>query len=81
MNGRGISEPQDGLARLYDRLVYLGFIRPTRNFAAYLQALKTQGLVTQLGETKGSTPRRPLDDMERAVARIRQLFADSLQSS
>ncbi len=79
MNGRGVSEPPGGLARLYDRLAYLGFIRPTRDFAAYLQALKTQGLVTRLGETKISPPRRPLDDMERAVARVRQLFTRSEQ--
>jgi hypothetical protein len=74
MNGRGVAEPQGGLARLYDRLVYLGFIRPTRDFAAYLQALKAQGLVTGLGEAVDSSSRRPLDDMERTVTRVRQLF-------
>ena len=76
MNGRGVSEPQSGLVRLYDRLVYLGLIRPTRDFTVYLQVLKTWGLVARFGETGNATPRRPLDDMERSVARIRQLFAD-----
>src|SRR5262249_31227975 len=78
-NGRGRSEPQDGLSRFYDQLVYWGLIRPTRDFAAYLHALKAQGLVIRLGEPEGSTPRRPLDDMERAVVYVRQLFADSEQ--
>jgi len=78
-NGRGRSEPQDGLSRFYDQLVYWGLIRPTRDFAAYLHALKAQGLVTQLGETKDSTPPRPLDDMERAVVHVRQLFANGEQ--
>lgn len=80
-HGRGTSEPPDGLARLYDRLVYWGLIKPTRDFKAYLQALKTRGLVSRLGEATDSTSRRPLTDMERAVTRIRQLFTDSSQSS
>ncbi len=78
-HGRGTSEPPDGLARLYDRLVYLGLIKPTRDFATYLQTLKAQGLVTGLGEATNPTSCRPLTDMERAVTRIRQLFADSEQ--
>jgi len=78
-HGRGASEPPNGVARLYDRLVYLGLFKPTRDFAAYLQGLKTRGLVTRLGETKSSIPRQPLDDMERAVVQICQLFADSEQ--
>ena len=78
-HGRSTSKPPNGLARLYDRLVYLGLLKPTRDFAAYLQALKTRGLVTRLGETKDSIPYRPLDDMERAVEQVCQLFADSEQ--
>jgi hypothetical protein len=77
--GRSVPEQQDGLARLYDHLVYLGFIRPTRDFAAYLQALRMRGLITRLGEAAPLPLRQPLDDMERAVIRIRQLFADSSQ--
>jgi hypothetical protein len=73
-NGRGGSEPPDRLARLHDRLIYLGFIRPTRDFVAYFRTLKARGFVAQLGEAREATPRRPLDDMERSVTRIRQLF-------
>lgn len=62
------------LAELYDRLVYAGFVRPTRDFAAYWQALKQRGLIARLGEGTSSLPRHPLDDMERAVRRIRELF-------
>lgn len=60
-------------ARLYDRLVYLGLIKPARDFAAYHRVLQARGLVS--GENPASAPpRQPLDDMQRAVARIRQLF-------
>jgi hypothetical protein len=74
-NGRGTLGHQDGLSRLYCRLVYWGFIRPTRDLEAYLQGLKARGLITRLGETADAIPRQPLDDMERAVRRVRQLFA------
>jgi mitochondrial fission protein ELM1 len=63
------------LARLYDQLVYWGFIRPTRDFAASLQILTQRGLIAQLGSVPDSQLRQPLDDMERSVTRIRQLFA------
>jgi hypothetical protein len=64
---------QGWLARLYDRLVYWGLIRPTRDFTAYWQALKDRGLIARLGEETSPLPRQPLDDMERAVRRILQL--------
>ncbi len=63
------------LAQLYEQLIYWGFIRPTRDFAASLQILMQKGLVAQLGSASDAQPREPLDDMERAVTRIRQLFA------
>ena len=74
-NGRSGLEQQNGLARLYDRLVYYGLIRPTRDFEAYWQALKQRGLITRCGEVAHALPYQPLDDMERAVMRIRQLFS------
>lgn len=67
---------QGWLAQLYDGLVYAGFVRPTRNFAAYWQTLEQRGLVSRLGQGTPSLPTQPLDDMERAVTRIRQLFAN-----
>jgi mitochondrial fission protein ELM1 len=75
-DGRSRPERQNGLAQLYDRLVYFGFIRPTRDFEASLQALEKRGLITRFGEVLPSIPYQPLDDMECAVTRIRQLFAD-----
>jgi hypothetical protein len=63
------------VAQVYEQLVYWGFIRPTRDFAASLQILKQKGLVAQLGSAPDSQLREPLDDMERTVTRIRQLFA------
>jgi uncharacterized protein len=81
VNGPGVSEAPDRRAWFYDQLVYLGFIRPTRDFATYFQTLKARGFVAPLGEAKEATPRRPLDDMERSVTRIRQLFDGSSHSS
>lgn len=71
------SEPTSRMPwkRLFDRLVYLGLIKPRRDFDAYQRALRARGLVTRLGETTNPGSRQPLDDMERAVARIRQLVA------
>jgi hypothetical protein len=62
------------LAQLYEHLVYVGLLRPTRDFAAYWQALKQRGLVSRFGEGPPSLPPQPLDDLERAVQRVRQLF-------
>ncbi len=66
----------NGAARLYDRLVYLGLIKPARDFEAYHRALRARGLVSSLEESADLRPRRPLDDMERAVERVHQLFPD-----
>ena len=73
--GHGMLRQSGRLAQLYDQLVYWGFIRPTRDFAASLQILTQKGLVAQLGSAPDSRPRQPLDDMERTVTRIRQFFA------
>jgi mitochondrial fission protein ELM1 len=62
--------------RLYDRLVYLGLIKPARDFAAYHRALRLRGLVGGQGEAIHVPARQPLDDMSRAVERIRRLFTD-----
>ena len=74
-HGQSMLLQSDTLAQLYDYLVYWGFIRPTRDFAASLHLLTQKGLISQLGEVPASQPRQPLDDMERTVTRIRQLFA------
>jgi len=73
--GYGMPRQSGKFAQLYEQLVYWGFIRPTRDFAASLQILMQKGLVAQLGSAADSRPREPLDDMERSVTRIRQLFA------
>jgi hypothetical protein len=75
-NGRNHAEQHNRLSQLYDRLVYYGFVRPTRDFPAYWQTLKQRGLIARFGEVSPSVVCQPLDDMERAVARVRQLFVD-----
>jgi mitochondrial fission protein ELM1 len=65
-------------ARLYDRLVYLGLIKPPRDFAAFHAALTRRGLLARLGTDEPPGPRRPLDDLERAVERVRALFGQEV---
>ncbi|MFQ5664822.1 MAG: mitochondrial fission ELM1 family protein [Candidatus Binatia bacterium] len=72
----GAAAPADGPAGRYDRRVDLGLIKPRRDFDAYHRALKVRGLVTRLGESADTVRRQPLDDMARAVARVRALLAD-----
>jgi len=63
-------------ARLYDRLVHLGLIKPARDFDGYHRALRARGLLSALGETVDSPARRPLDDMQRALDRIHALYPE-----
>jgi hypothetical protein len=67
-NARGV------LAVTLDRLVDWGLLKPPRDFAALHRDLRARGLIAGLGESE-TVERRPLDDMERAVAAIRALFA------
>ncbi|HVO24354.1 MAG TPA: ELM1/GtrOC1 family putative glycosyltransferase [Candidatus Margulisiibacteriota bacterium] len=62
--------------RIYDRLVYLGLIKPARDFGAYHRALRMRGLVSRPGESTQGALRQPLDDLSRAVERIHRLFID-----
>jgi len=56
--------------------VYWGLIKPARDFDAFHRTLRERGLTTRLGQSEEPPPRRPLDDMDRAVARIRALFPE-----
>jgi hypothetical protein len=60
--------------RLWDRLVYLGLVKPPRDFDAYHRELLARGLVTRLGETPRASSAGAFDDLERAVDRIRRRF-------
>jgi mitochondrial fission protein ELM1 len=73
-SANGAGTPKHGHARLYERLVYLGLIKPPRDFDAYNRALRARGLVSKLGESTAVPARQPLDDLERAVQRVHQLF-------
>jgi len=74
LDATGVPRPEHGRARLYDRLVYWGLVKPPRDFEAYHRVLQARGLVTMHGAPAESLRRQPLDDMERAVAHIRGLF-------
>lgn len=61
--------------KAFDGLVYWGLIKPARDFTAYHRVLEERGLIAALGQEPVGVPRQPLDDMERAVARIRRLMS------
>jgi mitochondrial fission protein ELM1 len=64
------------LAVTIDRLVDWGLLKPPRDFAALHRELRGRGLIAGFGESE-TVERRPLDDMERAVAAIRGLFSQT----
>ncbi len=63
-------------AHAMDRLIYCGLVKPARDFDAFHRTLRERGLTSRLGEPAPARPRRALEDLERTVARVRQLFAD-----
>jgi hypothetical protein len=63
------------IRRLYDRLVDLGVLKPPRDFEAYHRGLMARGLVTRLGERAAPGVTQPLDDLDQAAARIRELMS------
>jgi mitochondrial fission protein ELM1 len=71
---RGTPQQQGWLARLFDRLVERGLFMPSRDHAAYHQALIARGLAHRLGEPPPAGPALPLNDRGEAVARIRKLL-------
>jgi hypothetical protein len=62
-------------ARLYDALVYSGLLKPPRDFGAFHRVLRERGLVLPWGESEGGRVGRPLDDLDRAVERVRSLVS------
>ena len=61
------------VGRAYARLIYLGLVKPPRDFDAFHRALRERGLTTRFGDRTRAPAGRRLDDMERAVERIRSL--------
>jgi mitochondrial fission protein ELM1 len=70
-NGRG-ARPRS--RPLFDRLVYLGLVKPSRDIQAFYGELMARGLVSRLGAPPAPGTPLPLDDMERALERIRALM-------
>lgn len=59
--------------RLRQKAVELGLFKPARDFDASVAEMRRRGLSHRLGE-EPPRDRRPLDDLERTVARIRALL-------
>lgn len=70
--GDSSSPPRGASGRLFDWLVYVGLIKPPRDFEALRRALRQRGVLRDLGEPPADR-REPFDDMERAVERIQGL--------
>lgn len=73
--GDASTAPNGVVDRLFDWLVYLGLIKPPRDFAALRRVLRERGVLRQLDGFPTSDP-QPFEDMERAVRRIRDLMGN-----
>ena len=58
---------------LWRKGMELGLFKPARDFDAYFAEMRARGLAHRLGEAPPAE-RRPLDDLERTVERVRALF-------
>jgi mitochondrial fission protein ELM1 len=79
LDAAGIPRPVNGRGGAYDRLVYWGIVKPPRDFEAYHRVLSARGLVTLPGAPPGAPRRQPLDDMEQAVGRIREMLGQRVE--
>jgi hypothetical protein len=77
--GDSTMPPRTFADRLYDRLVYLGLLKPARDFAGFHRVLRQRGLVVTFEEVASAPPR--LDDLERSVEAIRRLLKEERVSA
>lgn len=73
---RGTPHQQTIVGRLVDEATAKGLVALPRDLHAVHDALVARGLVTRLGEAGPVARRRPLDDLSRAVERIRRLMTE-----
>jgi hypothetical protein len=78
--GDSMLPPRTFADRLYDRLVYLGLLKPARDFAGFHRVLRERGLVAAANEMPTTPPPR-LDDLERSVEAIRRLLKEDRVSA
>ena len=69
---RGDSRPA-AMTWLRRKAIDLGLFKPPRDFDAYFSEMRARGLAHRFGEAPPAV-RRPLDDLERTVERVRALF-------
>jgi len=55
------------------KAIELGLVKPARDFDAYFAEMRRRGLAHRFGEAP-PPPGQPLDDLERTVRRVRELF-------
>jgi mitochondrial fission protein ELM1 len=72
---RGTPKQQDWLARLYDGFVTRGYLTPPRDLGIYHEALETQGLASRDLNGARQSSQTSVDDVTRAVERVRRLIA------
>ena len=73
---RGTPMQQHGLSRLLDRAVVKGLVRPVRDLRLLHRALAARGLLVRLDDERVVATRRPLNDLDRVVERVRRLMRE-----
>lgn len=71
---RGTGRPQQGLERFCARLIERGFVRPARDLSLLHEDLVARGVATPFGKPLAPPSGKPLAEMERVVARVRQML-------
>jgi mitochondrial fission protein ELM1 len=74
---RGTPHQQHVFGRLCDELTARGLVRLPRDHDAFHRALAARGLLRRTGESEPMARPKPLDDLEMAVARVRQLMTEA----
>ena len=78
---RGTPMQQHGLSRLLDRAVVKGLVRPVRDLRLLHRALAARGLLVRLDDERVVATRRPLNDLDRVVERVRRLMREERPQS
>jgi hypothetical protein len=76
---RGTPLQQHVVGRSVDWLTARGLLFRPRDLDALYRSLEARGLVTRLGADARVASPRPLDDLPRVVARVRQLLSEVSQ--
>ncbi|MCB1883705.1 MAG: mitochondrial fission ELM1 family protein [Geminicoccaceae bacterium] len=78
---RGTPLQQHAVSRLLDRLLTRGWLRLPRDLKRLHRALAARGLVTRLDDGRVIATKRPLNDVDLVVERVRRLMQEDRRSA